>query len=81
MSGFPLGVKTPNRTPARDGAWYSIIGKHPRSAHTAKWIEAQQCFAWEGTSETKYLFADEVDEVLNEVDLETLDPGLTFGLL
>lgn len=78
---FPASVKNPNGTRAQDGRWYSIIGKHPRQAHYAKWRAADQTFTWQGTSETKLVHASEVDEVLNEVDPEALDPGITYDLL
>ncbi|MFA5709354.1 hypothetical protein [Mycolicibacterium sp.] len=63
-----MAPKNPNSTELRDGRWYSIIGKYPRLAHEAKWDATAGQFSWEGTSETKTIPLDEVDEILCELD-------------
>ena len=72
-----MALKNPNQTALRDGHWYSIVLKYPRCHRHAKWIAGQQVFAWAGGSETKIVPVDEVDEVLNEVDPEFVEPGIT----
>ncbi|UCN12546.1 MULTISPECIES: hypothetical protein [Mycobacterium avium complex (MAC)] len=73
-----MAPKNPNRTTLRDGRWYSIIVKYPRQHQDAKWVADQQEFVWGGTSETKSVPYDEVDEILHEVDPEALNPGVTY---
>jgi len=63
-----MAPKNPHGTRLRDGHWYSIIVKYPRGHQYAKWVAAQQRFTWEGTSETKVVDIDEVDEILHEVE-------------
>lgn len=63
-----MAPKTPNGTILRDGRWYSILLKYPRLHQHAKWIAAEQHFIWPGTSETKVVPFEEVDEILTEVD-------------
>lgn len=63
-----MAPKNPHGTMLRDGCWYSIIVRYPRCHQYAKWVAAQQWFTWEGTSETKNVGLDEVDEIFHEVD-------------
>lgn len=73
-----MAPENPNRTTLRDGRWYSIIVKYPRQHQDAKWVAEQQEFVWGGTSETKSVPYDEVDEILHEVDPEALNAGVTY---
>jgi len=67
-----MAPKNPHGTTLRDGHWYSILVKYPRAHQNAKWDAGQQEFSWPGTSETKTVPLDEVDEVLHEVDADCL---------
>lgn len=73
--------KNPNRTELRDGRWYSILLRYPRSHQYAKWDAAQQWFVWQGSSESKLVPLAEVDEILHEADPAALDPAIVRGLL
>lgn len=68
-----MGPKNPHGTTLRDGHWYSIIVKYPRGHQYAKWVAAQQWFTWEGTSETKIVGIDEVDEIFHELDPDAVE--------
>ncbi len=74
-----MAPKTSNGADLRDGHWYSIIIRHPRRHQHAKWVCDTEHFIWSGTSETKEIHLDEVAEILNEVDPEFLEPGVTYG--
>jgi hypothetical protein len=72
-----MAPKNPHGVTLRDGHWYSIVAKYPRGHQHAKWTAAEQTFIWAGTSETKIVPLDEVDEIFNEVDPEFIGPGTT----
>lgn len=63
-----MASKNPNKVVLVDGNWYSIIAKYPRDHQYARWVEAQQYFVWEGTSEDHLVPLSEVDEIFGEID-------------
>ncbi|MDD4865663.1 MAG: hypothetical protein PHQ28_00545 [Mycobacterium sp.] len=52
----------------RDGQWYSILLRQPRTHRNACWHAKHEAFVWQGTSEDHLVGLDEVAEILERID-------------